>query len=132
MAQALEELEGVDALLVGEVDDAVEAVVLDELKRGIHLVRAQVERGGRGGVELVAASDVSVHDGGAAQRGGGLGRGLAGLDDEPEHGRVDEAQRLAHPAEVVRLRGAGPRRRHDDEQLLPVDFGGGAVTFVVL
>jgi len=109
---------------VGEVDDAVEAVVLDELERGIHLVRAEVV-GGR--VEPVAAADVAVHDGGAAQRGGGLGRGLAGLDDDPEHGRVDEAQRLAHPAEVVRLRGAGARGRDDDEQLLPAVIGGGVV-----
>lgn len=108
-------MERVDALLVGEVDDAVESVVLDELERGIHLVWAVV-----GGVELLAASDVAVHDGGAAQRGGGLGRGLAGLDDEPEHRRVDEAQRLAHPAEVEGLGGAGARGRHHDEQLAPL------------
>jgi hypothetical protein len=121
MAQALEELERVDALLVGEVDDAVESVVLDELERGIHLVRAEV--GGGGGVELVAAADVAVHDGGASQRGGGLGRGLAGLDDDPEHGRIDEAEGLAQPVEVVGLRGAGVRGRDDDEQLLPVGVG---------
>lgn len=108
---------------MGEVDDAVESVVLDELERCIHLVRAEVDGGGVGGVELIAAPDVPVHDGGASQRGGGLGRGLACLDDDPEHGRVDEAQRLAHPAEVVCLRGAGARGRDDDEQLLPVGVG---------
>lgn len=64
LAQAFEEVEGVDALLVGEIDNAVEAVVLDELERGIHLVRPEAERV-IGGVELVAASDVAVHDGGA-------------------------------------------------------------------
>ena len=34
-------------------------------------------------------------------RARGCWGGLAGLDDDPEHGRADEAQRLAHPAEVV-------------------------------
>lgn len=127
LAQTFEEVEGVDALLVGEIDNGVDAVVLEELERGVHLVRAEAERAGvagGGGVELVAAADVAVHDGGPPQRGGGLGRGVAGLDDEPEQGRVDEAQRVAQPAEVVRLRGARARGRDDDEQL--------AVAFVVV
>jgi hypothetical protein len=123
LAQTFEEVEGVDALLVGEIDNGVEAVVLEELERGVHLVRAEAERvgvAGGGGVELVAAADVAVHDGGPPQRGGGLGRGVAGLDDEPEQRRVDEAQRVAQPAEVVRLRGARARGRDDDEQLVVV------------
>jgi hypothetical protein len=111
-------MERVDVLLVCEVDDAVEPVVLDELERGIHLVRAVVKGGGRRSVEHVAAPDVAVDDGGAAQGGGGLGRWLACLDDDPEHRRLDEAQRLAHPGEVEGLRGAGARGRDDDEQLV--------------
>lgn len=122
LAEAVEELQGVDALLVGEVDDAVEAVVLHDLQSGIHLVRAVVDGGVgvAGGGELVAAADVAVHDGGAAQRVGGLRGGLAGLDDDPEHGRAREAQRLAHPAEVVGLRRPGARGRDHDEQLVAV------------
>jgi hypothetical protein len=110
-------MERVDVLLVCEVDDAVEPVVLDELERGIHLVRAVV-KGGRESVDLVAAADVAVDDGGAAQGGGGLGRGLARLDDDPEQRRLGEAQRVAHPGEVEGLRGAGARGRDDDEQLV--------------
>jgi len=43
LAEAFEEVEGVDALLVGEINNAIEAVVLDELERGIHLVRSEPE-----------------------------------------------------------------------------------------
>lgn len=81
--------------------------------------------GGVGGSELVAAADVAVHDGGPAERRGGLGGGLAGLDDHPEDRRVDEAQRLGHPAEVVGLRRPGARGRDDDEQLIVAMVVGG-------
>jgi hypothetical protein len=97
-------MERVDVLLVCEVDDAVVSVVLDELERGIHLVRAVVNGGRRRIVELVAAPDVAVDDGGAAQGGGRLRRGLACLDNDPEQRWLDEAQRLAHPGEVEGMR----------------------------
>jgi hypothetical protein len=35
LAEAVEELQGVDALLVGEVEDAVDAVVLNHLQAGV-------------------------------------------------------------------------------------------------
>jgi hypothetical protein len=110
-------MERVDVLLVCEVDDAVESVVLDELERGIHMVWAVVN-GGRRSVELVAAPDVAVDDGGAAQGGGSLRRGFACLDNDPEQRWLDEAQRLAHPGEVEGMRSAGARGRDDDEQLV--------------
>ena len=99
LAEAVEERQGVDSLLVSEVDDAIEEVVLEDLEAGVELVRAEVDCGG--GVEAVAAAGVAVYDGGAVQREGGLRGGLAGLDYDPEHRRADEAQRLAHPVDVV-------------------------------
>jgi hypothetical protein len=44
----------------------------------------------------------------------------AGLDDEPEQRRADEAQRVGHPAEVEGLRGAGARGGDDDEELIMI------------
>jgi hypothetical protein len=38
----VEDLQRVEALLVGEVDDAVDAVVLDHLQHHVHLVRVVV------------------------------------------------------------------------------------------
>lgn len=43
MADAVEERQGVDALLVGEVDDTIEEVVLDDLEAGVELVRDDPE-----------------------------------------------------------------------------------------
>jgi hypothetical protein len=83
LAEVVEEVEGVDALLVGEVEDAVEAVVVDDVEGGVDLVGAEV-RGG--GIDVVAASDIAVQDGGAAEGGGGFRGGVAGLDDDPEEG----------------------------------------------
>jgi hypothetical protein len=77
-----------------------------------------VNGGRRRSVELVAAPDVAVDDGGAAQGGGSLRRGLACLDNDPEQRWLDEAQHLAHPGEVEGMRGAGARGRDDDEQLV--------------
>ena len=88
-AEAVEERQGVDTLLVGEVDDAIEEVVLDDLEAGVELVRAEVDCGG--GVEAVVATEVAVHDGDAVQRECGLWGGLASLDDDLEHGQEDEA-----------------------------------------
>lgn len=122
LAEVVEEVEGVDALLVGEVEDAVEAVVVDDVEGGVDLVGAEV-RGG--GIDVVAASDIAVHDGGAAEGGGGFRGGVAGLDDDPEEGRVvEEAEGVGHPGEVVGLGGAGARGGDDDEQLV-VAVGGG-------
>ena len=45
LAEAVEERQGVDALLVGEVDDAIKEVVLDDLEAGVELVRAEVDCG---------------------------------------------------------------------------------------
>jgi hypothetical protein len=42
LAETVKDLQRVEALLVGEVDDAVDAVVLDHLQHHVHLVRAVV------------------------------------------------------------------------------------------
>ena len=90
MADAFEERQGVDALLVGEVDDTIEEVVLDDLEAGVELVRAEVDCGG--GIEAVAAAGVAVHDGDAVQREGGLRGGPAGLDDAPAATATDDPE----------------------------------------
>jgi hypothetical protein len=53
----LEDLQRVEVLLVGEVDNAVDAVVLDHLQHHVHLVRAIVH-----GRELRRAELASLED----------------------------------------------------------------------
>jgi hypothetical protein len=55
LAETVKDLQRVEALLVGEVDDAVDAVVLDHLQHHVHLVRAVVH-----GRELRRAELVSL------------------------------------------------------------------------
>ena len=46
-AKLLEEVKGVDVVLVGEVDEAVDAVLLDVVERGVPLAQAAAPPGGR-------------------------------------------------------------------------------------
>lgn len=125
MTKVVEEVKGIDVVLVGEVDDAVEAVMLDVVERRVPLAHAALHReilspaqapgilgrvGGGGG-------KLAIHDPAAAEQGSRLARGGAGLDDEPEQRRRHEAERVREPAQVVRLERAGAGRRHDQEQL---------------
>jgi hypothetical protein len=55
--ETIEDLQRVEALLVGEVDDAVDAVVLDHLQHHVHLVRAVVH-----GRELRCAELAGLED----------------------------------------------------------------------
>jgi hypothetical protein len=67
---------------------------------------------GRGGVELLAAADVAMHDGGVAQREGSLGGGLDGLENDQEHGRArgGREEDAAAAAKSTALHGGSSRR----------------------
>lgn len=125
LAKVVEEVKGVDVGLVGEVHDAVQAVVLDMVERRVPAARAAVH--GHGEVLPPAAGllgrlgggggQVAIHDPAAAEQSGRLARGGAILDDEPEQRGRREAERVREPAQVVGLERAGAGRRHDQEQL---------------
>ena len=96
----VEEVKGVDVALVGEVHDAVEAVVLNMVERRVPPAHAVVHgellspapgfllgRFGGGGRQ------VAIHDPAAAEQSGRLARGGAVLDDEPEQRGPREAER---------------------------------------
>lgn len=130
----MEEVKGVDVVLVGEVDDAVDTVLLDVVERSVPLPEAAAAAGFRrrapgppppASVVVVAAGggdEVAVHDTAASEQRGSLARGGgAALDDEPEQRLRDEAERVGEAVQVVRLQRARAGWRHDDQgRRLPV------------
>jgi hypothetical protein len=122
----MEEVKGIHVVLVGEVDEAVDAVVLDVVERRVPLapLQAALRRVlmGRpspasiiGRVAAVGGREVAVHEAAAAEQGGGLARGGAAVDDEPEQRLGHEAERVREAVQVVRLQRARAGRRDDDQ-----------------
>lgn len=120
-AKLVEEVKGVHVVLVGEVDEAVDAVVLDVVERRVPLAQAARRRvlgprpASTGRVAVGLGGQVAVHEAAAAEQRGGLARGGAAVDDEPEQRLRDEAEGVREAVQVVRLQRARAGRRHDDQ-----------------
>lgn len=118
-AKVMEEVKGIHDVLVGEVDDAVDAVVLDVVERRVPLAQAGALRVVLGPPASIVAvgvgGEVAVHEAAASEQRGGLARGGAAVDDEPEQRLRDEAERVREAVQVVRLQRARAGRRHDDQ-----------------
>lgn len=118
-AKLVEEVKGVHVVLVGEVDEAVDAVVLDVVERRVPLAQAARRRvlGPRPAStgRVPVGGQVAVHEAAAAEQRGGLARGGAAVDDEPEQRLRDEAEGVREAVQVVRLQRARAGRRHDDQ-----------------
>lgn len=120
-AKLMEEVKGIHVVLLGEVDEAVDAVVLDVVERRVPLAPQAALRRVLGrpsasiGRVAVGGGEVAVHEAAAAEQVRGLARGGAAVDDEPEQRLGHEAEGVREAVQVVRLQRARAGRRHDDQ-----------------
>lgn len=95
------------------MDDPGEPVILNVVQCHVPLVVGLRRRVG----EVRVEGQVPVHDAGPPQHLGGLGRGGAGLDDDPEQRWRHQLQRVGQPPQKRPLQAVAGLGRGDHDQL---------------